>query len=232
MRNVKLFGYLLLLLANLLGLSAQAQLRPFTAVYAAAYQGSEIGQGTLQFNLDNGRYSLNLKVEPTGLLSIIPFAIYEQAQGTLDTEGPQPDRYAYTRSGIGKKRQETVLFEPSGILRDFKGERSTLAYDSSISDPLSLILQVMTDLQAQRLQTHYRMLNRGKINEYLIQDLGNKTLQTSLGELPTRYIQRGTDERLIRFWLGSSVDYVPIKIVQFEDNREELSLNIRSLEWR
>ena len=233
MPKIKLIPVLLLwLVAGLFGSGAHAQLRPFTAVYAAAYKGSEIGQGTLTLDVANGRYSLDLKIEPTGLLAIIPFAIHEQAQGTLDSAGVHPSRYAYTRSGLGKKRQETVVFDPSGIQREAKGTSSTLPYDANLTDPLSLILQVTSDLQADRLQTSYRLLNRGKIKTYPIQDQGQATSKTELGELPAHHIQRGTDDQLIRFWFGSSVAFVPLKIVQFEDNREEISLSIRSLEWR
>ena len=221
---------LLLIALSLPGLSAQAQLRPFTAVYAASYQGSEIGQGILTLSLDQNRYRLELKIEPTGLLSIIPFSIHEQTQGVLNADNAQPTRYAYTRSGLGKKRQEIVIFDAGGIQRETKGERSVLPYDPALTDPLSLILQVMLDLQQASLPNHYRVLNRGKIKDYPIQDQGVEILQTKLGQQPARRIQRGSKDRLIQLWFGSDVNFVPLRIVELENGREELSLSIRNLE--
>ena len=208
----------------------QAQPRSFVAVYAASYKGSEIGKGVLTLRLEQNRYHLELKIEPTGLLSIIPFSIHETAQGTLSANDVRPARYAYKRSGLGKTRKETVIFERNGIYREVKGERSVLAYDPLVKDPLSLVLQVMLDLQQASLPDHYRVLNRGKIKDYLIRDQGTETLQTQLGQQLTQHIQRGSGERLIQFWFGRDLNYVPLRIVELEDNREELNLSIRRLE--
>jgi hypothetical protein len=88
----------------------------------------------------------------------------------------------------------------------------------------------MSDLQNQNIPAHYRMLNRGKVKNYAIQDNGTKTLTTALGELPVRHIQRGDDKRLLQFWLGKNQNYAPLKIIQLENGKEELRLEIRRLE--
>ena len=231
MASLKVFVFCIVL--SLFGLiNAHAQPRSFKAVYAASYKGGEIGQGILTLRLEQNRYHLELKIEPTGLLSIIPFSIHELAQGQLNTPDVHPARYAYKRSGLGKSRKETVIFDRDGIYREVKGERSVLPHDPAVKDPLSLILQVMLDLQAERLAPAYRVLNRGKIKDYPVQDQGVESIHTKLGQQHAQRIQRGSGDRLIQLWFDRDLGYVPLRIVELEDKREELSLKIRQLEWR
>lgn len=222
-------GRLLFILLACCLATAQAQLQPFQAIYTAAYQGSEVGEGVLTLDIDQQQYRLELKIEPTGLLSLIPFSIQEHARGLIENNSISPREYSYQRSGLGKTRSEKIMFSSQYIQRDNKGQLSNLPFDAAIDDPLSLILQVMNDLRANQLKSSYRMLNRGKIKDYHIQDQGTTTLATALGNKPARQIQRGDDADKLQFWFGSNTGFVPLRIIQFDDGEEEISLHIRSL---
>lgn len=212
--------------------SAYAQLRPFEATYSAAYKGSHVGQGVFTVAFTGDQYQLDLHIEPTGLLSVIPFSIKEQASGTLNGGEIRVKTYHYKRRGAGKKSEESVNFTADNIVRKHKGQQETLDTVPNIADPLSTIFKLMHDLNRQQLASQYQVINRGRIKHYQIQDKGEVVLPTVLGKIPTRHIVRKTKKGELLFWFAQQQHFVPVKIINMEKGEEDIGLVLESLQWR
>jgi hypothetical protein len=216
----------LLLTPLLLFLAPAAALTPHEAVYAASYNGLPItAKKTLARSDDGYRLSLVAK----NLLG----RIAETEAFHLDDSGTiHPDSYHYERSIFGRGREEIMTVEPgrSEAIYLRKGERHVIEMEDSYLGPLSYQLAMRRDLIENNPELCYQVIYRGRVKEYRFRRLGEEKLKTRAGTFDTIKLERvrDDDQRETLLWVAPSLDYLPVRLWQREEDGESYEMELKA----
>ena len=213
-----------------------AQVQPFTAHYTVYAKGLALGKGRLSLSLQgNNSYQMTTEIKPHDIAAfLVQDHISEQATGVLNNAIPLPIHYDYKQQGGRKDRYRSLDFDwpARQVVSHHKGKHKTLALQTRMTDPLSLYLLVMHDLQQNHQAVEYQVINKGRLRTYQVSHHGNDILETPLGALQTIKIShsRAGSKRMTMFWFAPELNYVPVQVAQFKKNSEQLRLFIDKIE--
>lgn len=208
----------------------------FTATYRVYARGLPVGSGTIALALDaDGGYRMRSALAPSGLAALlVSDRVAETASGRLLDRGPRPRRYRYRQTGGERERFAALDFDwRAGTVASLHdGEARTLPLTPRAVDPLSVYLQVMSDLEAGRQVDRFTLIHRNERRDYRVSADGTETLDTPLGPLATRRFtrQRAGSRRRTRFWLAPALGHLPVRIAQYQDDSEDLRMSIVDVE--
>ena len=211
---------------------------PFTAQYTVYGKGVPLGEAMLKLSdAGGGRYRMWSDVRPSGLAALlVSDQISEQAEGEFYDGTPHPLRYQQQR----QKNQETMVtrlefdWQANTLQASSNGDSATLQLSPRVVDPLSLHLLVMGDLQHGRAADAYTLVDDTELRTYQVSFDGEESLNTPLGSLRAVRISRHRpgSSRITRLWFAPKFDYLPVRITQYKDGEESLSMEIKQVEGR
>lgn len=215
---------------------ADLPLTPFQARYEVYGSGLPVGEALMTLDAvgANG-YTLRFEVRPHPLVALLASQrIEEQASGEIHQEQVRPLHYQ-RRMETGKGTQQTQLrfdWPAEQIAAQTDAGSATLPLAPGVTDPLSLNLAVMQDLQRGQLPDQYALVDGLEPRVYHIRNEGEETLNTALGALRTVRVSqtRPDGKRATTFWFAVEQQYLPVRIARQKKGREDLRLEIRSLE--
>ncbi|MCP5158383.1 MAG: DUF3108 domain-containing protein [Gammaproteobacteria bacterium] len=234
-RFVTLVGLLLALLgsASAADLAAPA---PFQAHYDLYGIDLPLGEASMELHYPKpSHYAMRFNVRPNRLVALlVANQVQEQASGEIRDGEVQPIQYEQQATTSGETRKVYLRFDRSAqrITAQSNGEQAVLPLSSGIMDPLSLNLTVMWDLQRGQLPEQYTLIDRTELRRYQIRHEGEALLKTALGSLRTVRISQAQPggTRLTTFWFAVDLQYLPVRITRQKKGREDLRLEIRSVE--
>lgn len=111
-------------------------------------------------------------------------------------------------------------------------QQAILPLSPGVIDPLSLHLAVMQDLERDHLPEQYTLIDGTELRTYQIRNEGEEILKTALGSLSTVRISQAQTggSRITTFWFAAELQYLPVRITRQKKGREDLRLEIRSVE--
>lgn len=226
-------------LVGLLAIStvhADLPIAPFQARYDLYGSGLPVGEALM--NLDatalNG-YAMHFEVHPNQWVALLTsHRIQEQASGEIRDGQVRPLRYARQADAGGETQTVQLRFDWLAAQIEVRStaEQATLPLSPGVTDPLSLNLAVMWDLQRGQLPEQYTLVDSAEPRVYRIRNEGEETLKTALGSLRTVRVSqtRPDGNRTTTFWFATELQYFPVQIVRRKKGREDLRLEIRTLE--
>ena len=211
---------------------------PFIAQYTVYGKGVPLGEAMLKLSdVGGGRYRMWSDVRPSGLAALlVSDQISEQAEGEFLDGTPYPLRYKQQR----QKNKETMVtrlefdWQAQTLQASSNGDSATLQLSPRVVDPLSLHLLVMGDLQHGRAADAYTLVDDTELRTYQVSYDGEEDLDTPLGQLRAVRISRHRpgSSRITRLWFAPKFDYLPVRITQYKDGEESLSMEIKQVEGR
>ena len=242
------FSSPLLMLAALFGLvqavivptraADELPVAPFVAQYTVYGKGVPLGEAMLKLSdVGDGRYRMWSDVRPSGLAALlVSDQISEQAEGEFYDGAPHPLRYEQQR----QKNKETMVtrlefdWRSNTLRASSNGDSATLQLSPRVVDPLSLHLLVMGDLQRGRAADAYTLVDDTELRTYQVSYDGEETLDTPLGSLRAVRISRhrSGSSRITRLWFAPKFDYLPVRITQYKNGEENLSMEIKQVDGR
>lgn len=226
----------LLALASPIAAAADRPIAPFEARYDLYGVGLPVGRALMTLDYpEPNRYAMRFEVRPNPLVALLASnEIQEQASGEIHDGEVQPIEYRQQADTGGEKRNVQLRFDRSAgqIEARSNAEQATLPLSPAITDPLSLNLAVMWDLKRDQLAEQYTLIDRTAPRTYQIRREGEETLKTSLGSLQTVRINQAQPggSRITTFWFAPELQYLPVRITRQKKGREDLRLEIRSVE--
>jgi hypothetical protein len=230
-------------LALLAGASASAQPAPaepvlaleppvFEARYLAEAMGLNATAHRVQTRSEDGLYTLENRLRLT-LLGATVGTVTETSAFRWQDGRVMPERYRYSQTGLSA-REETVDFDWQTMRarssRD--GDFWTLPLASGVQDKLSYSQNLRTDIDARGLtQMHYAILDTDEIEEQVYDLVGEETLQTPAGALPTVKIERGrtgSSSRRTTVWLARDWHYLLVQVEQVSESGNLTRLTLES----
>ncbi|MDX1606905.1 MAG: DUF3108 domain-containing protein [Candidatus Competibacterales bacterium] len=231
-----MFRWLTLLLLPLaLPALAELPVRPFEAHYTVYARGFEVGTGLIALEATGGSgYRMRSALEATGLAELLfDDTIREQVEGRVNGRTIRPQDYRFERRGGDETEITEYRFDWSRgqVEALHNGRRAVLELAPRTIDPLSIYLQVMTDLSQGRRPDRFELLDELERKQYRVDYADRGMLDTALGahEVLRVVRQRPGSSRRVEFWFAPALDYLPLQITQYKNDSENLRMSIAAL---
>lgn len=209
---------------------------PFQARYELYGVGLPLGEAFMALDYpEPNRYAMRFEVRPNRLVALLAsHQVKEQASGEIRNGEVQPLQYAQQADAGGEARDIQLRFDWSARRVEARNnaEQVILPLSPGVTDPLSLHLTVMWDLERGQLPEQYALIDGTQIRTYQIRSEGEEMLKTALGELLTVRVSQAQSggSRITTFWFAPHLQSLPVRITRQKKGREDLRLEIRSVE--
>jgi hypothetical protein len=210
-------------------------LRPFTSSYAVAWNGITAGTATLDLVRESGdRYVYRSRIVAYGLFRIVfPDPIVQSSTLTLEGDTLQPLEYSASDGSHDRNRDIALTFDPSThrITGTAEQKPVDLPLQAGTLDPMSVQLAMIRVLESGGQPTHFLMIDKNEVKEYLYTPEGTERLHTDLGDLDTVIwsSSRPDSDRVTRMWYAPSLGFVPVRAEQLRAGKSQLRMVIREL---
>ncbi|MFZ5841707.1 MAG: DUF3108 domain-containing protein [Pseudomonadota bacterium] len=212
---------------------AQTPIAPFKAEYDLYYDDDNVGESVLQLSaLANGEWQFETRSEAS--LYLMSFSDHEQSRFVWHNERPKPLAFSKERQRPGKTERVQQQFDwQTQTDRGTRGKKSwSTALLGDTQDLQSHLLALQLDLRAGKRELHYAVSKHGRVRDYRYKVTKEETLGTALGKLATIRVERirdADDDRQTISWLAPSLDFIPVRIQQFEQGKLQGDMRIRKL---
>lgn len=158
-------------------------------------------------------------------------SITEEEWFTRDEKNSyRPLKYEYQMNILGKKRQESLVVDRQNGLATAQRKKNTYQIANALEyfGPLSYQHQLQKDLINNKNDLSYNVIYRGHLKEYIYQRTGQESLDTPLGKLEALKLTRKREdsERQTFLWVAPSLNYLPVKLYQKEEDGETYEMTI------
>jgi hypothetical protein len=219
------------------GSNETSKLYPYTAEYKVSRANKIYGSATRILNKYPSSYSLSFNTNA----SMLFYSIKTSEKSTFLWHKKQLTPLTY----IGKDSR--TFKDDKHLQLNFNHEQSILTVDKSgqkheeklsydLLDPLLAyevirLKAIAHDKNFNVKNLQYMIYDLGGIKEYNFINIGPFIVETSLGELNCIKLSRirKNSARKTHVWLAVDYDYIPIKILQENNNEEVVTLSITSL---
>jgi hypothetical protein len=217
---------------------ADLPIAPFQAHYDLYGSGLPVGEALMALEAagSNG-YAMRFEVRPNQWVALLASnRIQEHANGEIRDGQVRPLRFE-RQADTGRETQHVQLrfdWPAAQIEVHSHAGQATLPLSPGVTDPLSLNLAVMWDLQRGQLPEQYALVDGIEPRVYQIRNEGEDTLKTAFGPVRTVRVSqtRPDGNRTTTFWFAIEWHFLPVQITRQKKGREDLRLEIRSLERR
>ena len=211
------------LLIMLFGISVAANLyanptlSTFDNTYNAKLYGFNITVTSKLSELPNGNYQYLFNADS----SVGRVAETTEISWLENEKRVVPIHYTYKRNGLGKNRDEELVFDwPNLKLNNInKNQLTNLDANKRLHDSLSYQVQLNQDLIAGKNKFSYAVTNGRKIRNYLFETIGEENLSTPLGDVKTVKVKRSreNDDLVTYAWFAKDFQYLLVRMQQEEN---------------
>jgi len=228
-----------LLPSILLFFSALASAEPipdFSANYLIRIEGVQAGELKRELEtVDNGLRLFQSQTQAKGVFAFFkPEVVTETSLWSRQNDRILPQAYRYIREGGKKDKHMSLDFDwPNKRLYiDDKKKPWSLRLAQPTLDKLLYQLSLMSDLAAGKQRFHYMIADGGKLKRYDIQQIGQESISTPLGNIDTIKLIRKRDrpkDRQTTLWCAPGLHYLPVKLEHIEKDGTVFTAVLRRL---
>jgi len=225
--NVCKYLLALVLLGTQLACTATT-LPPYEAKYTTKLRGIKIS-GTRTFEaIEGNRYRVSWRAKALWM------RLNEWSEFEIIDDQVKPLSYHYTRKGLGTDRPVHVYFDWENMqVSGSKGKNKySFALEEGTQDKLSYQVQMQLDLlkKPEMSAVTYQVATHSTLKNYHFNFERKETIETALGDRETLLFVREKKDAAINIWLAPAHYYLPIQVVQTDEDGDKNSLIIRS--WK
>ncbi|WP_245720719.1 DUF3108 domain-containing protein [Microbulbifer yueqingensis] len=213
---------LILTLTLITGFARAQTLEPFTATYAANYNGIQV---TAERELSGGGSNWRLDFRADSFLA----DIREYSRFSLSDSQIRPRHYEYRRTGLGRDRETILNFEPRRVVNVSRPKRTLEAVPEQVHDKVSYQLQLALDVAAGEQDLTYHVADGKKLRTYRFAIAGKEMLETPLGKVETVKVERIREagaERSTYIWFAPAWNHALVKLMQEEEDGETYQISL------
>ena len=219
LRN-KLLGFSLLVLTQMFSSVAMSLPKESSAVFDVTRNGTSVGYLESSLKYLGQTYQYKKSTQSTGLAKLLTKAkISEQAAGKFSGERLIPVSYSFNQSTRKKRVTDKARFSGNRASGMYKGNAYSLPTPANVVDRASLEIAVARDLQLNKPQLQYNVVERGKLKQYIFVRAGSEVLETPAGSFNTIKVEVKRDDksRKTTYWMAKELTYLPVKMLHEED---------------
>ncbi|QEL56327.1 DUF3108 domain-containing protein [Chromobacterium paludis] len=180
--------------------------------YQGYWNGAMVGFGDLEWLQGNGRYQLDITVNP-----FIGPKLRYLSQGQIDSHGLRPDSLQAFRGG---QLKDNARFDYDAGLLHYGGDNASqqLALKNGAQDAFSLAFQLALkggDLGRAPIQ----ITTAKKVYEYPMAPAGSFDYDTGDGKMRVIVFKAEGDGDITEFWLAPDFANLPVRILRADKNK-------------
>lgn len=172
---------------------------------------------TAEFDAQANEYRFTTMAEAKGLASVMyPGKAMDVSRFKLECNGLVP--LEHTRDDGSKKRDEdvTVVFNNDTHVANvlYQEQQLEIAIPPGTVDANVIALAMMLDMIQGQAPGIYMAVDRDKLKDYHVREVGRETISTSLGNKDAMVIEEASpgSTRSRKFWLLIDHDYIPARM--------------------
>jgi hypothetical protein len=214
--------------------SVQSVNSPYSARYAV-YRNGKL-QARAEFLLEEQDDNWIMKSESIGthgMARFLKFKDHEYLEGELEEGQFRPLRYSHELKWIGPDQNFTADFnwEDMKVRVVEDGNEVTLDLVPGAVDPMTLQLEIRSQLASPEPDLEFMLVEEDEIERQLFRALPDERLETSLGCLETRPVEkvRVNSTRYTRSWHASDFNFIPVRMEHGKTDGDRMELRIIEL---
>jgi hypothetical protein len=215
--------------------TAPAGLRPYDASYSFVAHGMNAGTSSFSLRRASGEeWTFVARNDPHGL-----FRLFSAASLTLTSrmkvgpQGVQPLLFTAAQPD-GSDQQAEVHFDwaalrATGTVED---HRIDMALKPGVQDDQSVQIALIYALLGGHAPSGIALFDKDGIRDYEYTRVGEETLHTPMGEVPTVVYEshKAYSPRRTRFWCAPQYGYVPMRAEQKREADVQWTMEVRSVQ--
>lgn len=228
-------------LAALLALAPMLALAAMPAAYTAHYEvrrnGERLGEATVVLKaLAGGRAEFTSStVGSEGLAALTSATVDERSLLRWQDGAPETVAWNYRQKVAWKTRERSLAVDAAARrieVRD-KDKRYSPPYRAGVLDRHALTVALMQDLGAGRGgDLRYLVPDKDALEPWVFRVGASERVDTAMGAQRAVRVERirsGDSGRSTTIWLGQDRGFVPLRVLQKEDDGETIEMRIVSL---
>lgn len=199
---------------------AEAAPQPFQATYSVTAKGMNVGEMTASLSYKDNTYTYQKLTTANGLAAFLSGdTLTERSTGSKKGDKLIPNRYLHHHKNKRKDKKDEFSFaSPSTVNGTFAGNTYAMDVPNGTLDAATLELYLMDALAAnQRLA--YKVVSRGKLQDYRFRKLGKETVKVPAGSYECEKVEviHQGDKRQTTLWLAPKLNYAIVQVSHTED---------------
>ncbi|QEY58425.1 DUF3108 domain-containing protein [Pseudomonas sp. C27(2019)] len=202
------------------------ELQPFSASYTADWKQLPFS-GTAERNLElqeDGTWKLDFSA------SMMVAGLNETSWLTLHNGDVQPQKYRYSRTGLGKSKKIKQDFDwnahvVTGSDRDTPIKATLI---QGVQDKSSYQLALQRDIAQGKTSMSYQVFDGDELDTYDFRVLGEESVETRVGTVDAIKVERVRDptqsKRITILWFAKDWDYLLVRLQQVEKDGKEYQI--------
>ena len=219
---------------------AATGLRPYTATFKVAFKG--FGAGHLELKLvagpEPGHWRFETVPRPVLLARIWLSADARERGDFVVTDAAVVPQYYRFDGGSNHDNDVELKYDwpNKRVTGTWHGRPLDLTLEPGAQDPMSVRAAILVELQAGRTRADITMIDDAKLKTFEYRLTGSAEMPAPGGPVQTDvYESRAKGEqggRYIRHWYAPSLDYLPVRVEQFDsDHKSRLLFVLTALRF-
>lgn len=218
-----------------IALEHAAPAKEYTAVYKVLRNGKELAAVTIQLSHEQDVWRLHGFTHDTrGLAKFLNINGTQTAVGKWLDGQFRTENYSFSFSLAGFRKSWQALFDWQSSLVTTKGSRGALPLKMTepTNDPLSLSLNLRSELVKNQAQMSAYVVEEDKIKDHVYKVTGEEPTDTALGCINTTRLERmrNNPDRVSQGWYASNYNFIPVRMQHKSTKGNHLELRITALE--
>ncbi|MEB4591077.1 DUF3108 domain-containing protein [Candidatus Thiothrix sp. Deng01] len=207
---------------GLLLLTSMAEAAPqaFQANYTVTAKGMEVGAMTASLSYANDAYTYQKLTKANGLAAFLSGdTLTERSTGNKTGDTLIPKHYLNHHQNRRKDKKDELDFtSPTSVSGTFADNAYKLNVPKGTLDPAVMELALMDALAANQ-PLSYKVVSRGKLQDYQFRKLGKETIQTPAGAYECEKVEviHQDNKRQTTLWLAPKLNYAIVQVNHTED---------------
>lgn len=197
------------------------------------------------YNSSSGDGNSRLTVQRNGSAYDAVFAaehvlmdITQKARFSMNQCQVKPESYSNSANPAFKSRvKEDIVFnwgQKQALYSNNSKEKKSFSLSKALYDPLSFFFEARCDLMAGKTRITYPLIYKGNERDHTYVVTGKQVVKTGIGDIEALVVQRerSNKNRITRFYVAPSLDYMLVKIEHRESALAQASATLQSLDYK
>lgn len=209
-------------------------LHSYEAKYIVQSEGNMLGHATRKLTKKDDRWTLATYAKINKYFLSVKNT--ETTEFHFKENNLLTDRfYSKTKITFKKARVMEQNFDWKNKLETGKRRDKSwsLPLEKQVFDRVSHIVQMRADLLAGKKSFDYDVSYKGKFHVYSYNEEIEEILQTKMGPLTgIKFVRQKSNGDVFALWLCPELNYLPIKIAQYEQDKADVTLLLESVKYQ
>ncbi|TQV76863.1 DUF3108 domain-containing protein [Aliikangiella marina] len=208
-------------------------LHAYVATYQISADGDALGNATRKMEKKDNQWQLEVSSKLSKWLLTLRSREYSKFK-IKERKMFTDEFYSKTKVSFRKDRLTKQAFDWDAKQEvGTRGKRKwSLPLESQVFDRANHLLKLRSDLLIGNQEFKYLVSYKGLREFYEYQLKGEDVIKTPFGEYQTIRLERVSgDDSSFSVWLSPELNYFPVKIAQFEQDKPDVTLTLTNLEF-